>query len=101
MNQNTQYHDLREKYAEEAYKKDYVYPNRFCFVLTNKCNLSCEFCFQDRRQLRGALSLEDWKRVVDQLPEGAWVTVTGGEPFAFRGFQEIVSYADSTSKCNS
>ena len=45
MNQNTEYFQVRQKKALENYENDIKYPNRYVFVLTNKCNLRCSFCF--------------------------------------------------------
>ena len=41
------YHEDLVKYADIAFEKD-AFPKRYCFILTNLCNLACNFCFQER-----------------------------------------------------
>ena len=49
MNNKGKYHDNLIEYAINAKKNSIPYPKRFCFVLTNLCNLACTFCFQDTK----------------------------------------------------
>ena len=44
------YSDLRN-FGEQAYKTDNILPRRYVFVLTNLCNLACDYCFQVRKKL--------------------------------------------------
>jgi MoaA/NifB/PqqE/SkfB family radical SAM enzyme len=97
---NTEYFEVRQKKALENYQKDIKYPNRYVFVLTNKCNLRCSFCFQEKDNLPGAFKLEDWISVLNQLPENSWVTLTGGEPIVFKGFKEIFLKVTDKHRCN-
>ena len=39
--------DLAE-FRKKAYKLDNLMPKRYCLVLTNLCNLACDFCYQIR-----------------------------------------------------
>ena len=50
------YHNDLINYAINAKKNNSPYPKRFCFVLTNLCNLACTFCFQDRKRQDGAMT---------------------------------------------
>jgi MoaA/NifB/PqqE/SkfB family radical SAM enzyme len=65
---------------------------RIVIELTNRCNLSCGHCFDERHAASGDLSLE----VIDKvLREGKscgieQLSFTGGEPTIHRGFEEIV-----------
>jgi MoaA/NifB/PqqE/SkfB family radical SAM enzyme len=97
---DTAYHKEREHFANLLYSSEELLPHRYVFVLTNKCNLRCDFCFQDKRALPNAMTADDWKNLVDQLPPYAWVTLTGGEPLFFPEFREIFSYIASKFKCN-
>jgi MoaA/NifB/PqqE/SkfB family radical SAM enzyme len=46
------------------------------------------------------MTTEDWLRLVDQLPDYAWVTLTGGEPFVFKGFDEVFARVAARHRCN-
>ena len=37
------YHEDLVRYANKAYEND-DFPKRYCFILTNLCNLACNFC---------------------------------------------------------
>ncbi|OUV61125.1 MAG: hypothetical protein CBC82_07225 [Cellvibrionales bacterium TMED122] len=94
------YHNDLINYAINAKKNNSPYPKRFCFVLTNLCNLACTFCFQDRKRQDGAMTAEDWIKLADQLPEGSRVTLTGGEPIVIKNFRKIFDHIASKFECN-
>ena len=56
------------------------------------CNLRCSFCFQEKKFNKKALNLDGWKNVIDQIPEGSHLTLTGGEPLLFDGFLDLLKY---------
>jgi MoaA/NifB/PqqE/SkfB family radical SAM enzyme len=89
MNFHTEYHNQRTKYAEELFDKKNSLPHRYVLILTNKCNLACSFCFQERKGRSDAMTTNDWLAVIEQLPTYAHVTLTGGEPLVFKDFKEI------------
>ncbi|MDD5712329.1 MAG: radical SAM protein [Smithellaceae bacterium] len=73
--------------------------------LTERCNLRCRHCYQQRRRPR-EMSVGDVKRAIDGATEmfRAWeeeydialspsIHFTGGEPFLYRGMWDAVSYA--------
>ncbi len=66
---------------------DYSYDRALDFAwieLTNKCNLRCIHCYNEQEQCgKTILSLEDFKRVVDQLCSVGIdkIQLIGGEPF--------------------
>ncbi len=97
---DTDYHTERQTFAEILYTNEESLPHRYVFVLTNKCNLRCTFCFQEKKALPNAMTAGDWRKLIDQLPPYAWVTLTGGEPLFFPEFREIFSYIASKFKCN-
>ena len=70
-------------------------PRRYVFVLTNLCNLACTFCFQERKKRKDRMETEDWIKVIDQIPKNSRITLTGGEPLVFKGFDEIFIKANS------
>ncbi len=89
---NTAYFENRLKAREdEAIFNRNQMPFRYVFILTNACNLRCSFCFQEKKPMKGSLNLDDWKYISSQLPFGSHITLTGGEPLLFRGFQELVT----------
>ena len=94
------YHDELMEYAIKAKKDNIAYPKRYCFVLTNLCNLACTFCFQDRKRQDGAMTAENWIKLADQLPENSRVTLTGGEPIVIKDFRKIFDHVASKFECN-
>ncbi len=93
------YTDLR-KFGEQAYQTEDMLPRRYVFVLTNLCNLSCDYCFQVRKKLPGAMTAEDWISFSKQLPPYARVTFTGGEPLVFKGFDDVFHEVATKFECN-
>lgn len=85
---NTYYHQNREKNRNINYLLDSE-PSRVVMILTNKCNLSCSFCFQDRKTLPKAMTSNDWIKVIDSLKPGTHITLTGGEPILFKDFKNV------------
>ena len=51
------YHEDLIKYGDKAFEKD-DFPKRYCFILTNLCNLACNFCFQ--RKKHDAMTKNEW-----------------------------------------
>ena len=100
LQKETDYYLKRQQKSKEKYINDDIFPHRYVLVLTNKCNLRCSFCFQDKSHLPGSLDYEGWKKIIDQLPKDSWVTLTGGEPLAFKKFKDIFSYITKKFKCN-
>lgn len=100
QNLNTSYHQSRIEFAEKIYANPELLPHRYVFVLTNRCNLKCSFCFQEKDKIDGSLSKDDWLEVVKQLPSYAHVTLTGGEPFIFKGFKDVFEFVTQKHTCN-
>ncbi|MFV2074053.1 MAG: radical SAM/SPASM domain-containing protein [Thermoanaerobaculales bacterium] len=68
--------------------------------VTRRCNLSCVHCYNnlpsgDQEARARELSLEDHKRILDELAEAGtlWILYTGGEVFLRPDFLEIFLYA--------
>ncbi len=38
------------EFRKKAYQMDNLMPKRYCLVLTNLCNLACDFCYQIRKK---------------------------------------------------
>jgi MoaA/NifB/PqqE/SkfB family radical SAM enzyme len=95
-----EFHDRHEGFTEKLYNGELDLPHRYAFVLTNICNLRCDFCFQDRDRRSDAMTIHDWLSVVKQLPDYARVTLTGGEPLAFKKFEEIFHAVSDKHQCN-
>ncbi len=97
---DTGFHKTHEEMTEYLYAHPTLLPYRYVFVLTNRCNLKCPFCFQTRYTQTDYMTIKDWLFLVDQLPDYARVTLTGGEPFVYPGFQEIFTYVAERRPCN-
>jgi len=93
------FHKKHEYYTEYLYLKEEL-PHRYVFVLTNQCNLRCPFCYQKKERQNSILSKAEWFSILDQLPEYARVTLTGGEPLLHPDFQEIFSKVAEKFQCN-
>lgn len=67
-------------------------PRSVQFGITNFCNLACSFCSRDR-QAQSAWTAEEAFTMLAGLARAGVLEVAfgGGEPFAFRGFTELVS----------
>ena len=94
------YHREMMAFAEKLYSARDMMPHRYVFILTNKCNLKCPFCFQKKDHSSNNMSTDDWLRVVEQLPDYAWITLTGGEPFLFKGFEAVFHAVSKLHGCN-
>tara|TARA_Y100000590_G_scaffold462462_3_gene626603 strand:- start:387 stop:1454 length:1068 start_codon:yes stop_codon:yes gene_type:complete len=94
------YHDDLVAFSQKAFKDNSIYPKRYCFILTNLCNLACSFCFQDRKKQNGAMTGDDWIKLIDQLPPDSRVTLTGGEPIVFKDFKRVFDHVAKKFECN-
>src|SRR3989338_4076845 len=94
------FHNKHEVFTEVAYKTPGMLPDRYVFILTNLCNLKCAFCFLKRKPTKESMAPEDWINLAEQLPENARVTITGGEPLLFTGFNKVFSYVAERFDCN-
>lgn len=64
------------------------------------CNLKCPCCFQEKKEKNDAMTTQEWIRLADELPLYARVTLTGGEPLIFKGFDEVFAHVASRYECN-
>ncbi|WP_423372223.1 radical SAM protein [Burkholderia sp. LMG 32019] len=73
-------------------------PRVVMFGITNKCNLSCDFCSRDVRR-DSAWSVQSAADVLRNLAAAGTLEVAfgGGEPFAFRGFSELIDILHDTT----
>ena len=67
-------------------------PRSVMFGITNKCNLACAFCSRDLDAV-SAWTADDAFAMLAGLADAGVLEVAfgGGEPFAFRGFEDLVS----------
>jgi radical SAM protein with 4Fe4S-binding SPASM domain len=91
--------DLAE-FRKEAYKVDEIMPKRYCLVLTNLCNLACDFCYQVRTKQKNFVDSEGWIKLIKDLPTGSRVTLTGGEPLVFKNFKDVFLETVKRHECN-
>lgn len=76
-------------------------PFRVTLFITDRCNLSCSFCYNKgnfNSIKQSVLSVDEWKRIIDSIPLTTAITITGGEPFLAPNFIEILEYACKTKK---
>ena len=73
--------------------------------LTERCNLRCRHCYQQRRKPR-EMSIDELKQHIDGATEmlEAWekeydislspsINFTGGEPFLYKGLWDVITHA--------
>lgn len=67
-------------------------PRSIQFGITNVCNLACQFCSRDR-DAPSAWSAEEAFVFLAEMADAGVLEVAfgGGEPFAFRGFTDLVA----------
>ena len=70
-------------------------PMKTTLVITEQCNLDCRLCYGRCKEPkpRPELSMEDWRRVIDDLAASGvmWLYIEGGEPFLKPGFVELLA----------
>jgi len=70
-------------------------PQKVTLNITNKCNLECLHCgVSGTKNKPGDLSLEEWKKVVDELAriKVFQLLISGGEPFMRADLSEILAH---------
>ena len=87
------------EYLEEKARRDLV-PLNGQLELTPMCNLDCRMCYvhlNPQQMDRPLLSVEEWKRLIDEAYERGLlqVTLTGGECLTYPGFDELYLYLQS------
>lgn len=62
------------------------------YLLGNKCNLNCGFCFWDFRTKD--VSFKTQKKIIDQIVKAGAkkVTISGGEPTMVKGLPKVLEY---------
>lgn len=67
-------------------------PRVVMFGITNHCNLSCSFCSRDTTR-ESAWTVKSAAAILTDLERAGSLEVAfgGGEPFAFRGFAELIA----------
>lgn len=84
---------FRNAYADLSYKKPLgkaKMPLRYFFELTYRCNLKCPYCYVGQNRKIEELSLDDWIKIISQIPPYSFVTLVGGEPLIREDFKEIL-----------
>ena len=93
MNYSLLFDRLRDFYTSLSYNDKYgraKIPFRYFFELTYRCNLACPYCYVGSERNKDELSLDDWKKVIAQIPFYSIVTLVGGEPLIRKDFIEIL-----------
>lgn len=62
--------------------------------ITNLCNLECIHCLRDKVEPKSSISLDLFKKIIDQIAELGIerVSLTGGEPSLHPKFDSLLSY---------
>ena len=97
---NSEIYIKHQELTEKIYEGENMLPSRYVLVLTNLCNLNCSFCYQEKKYIPNNMTTQNWLDLVRQFPSYSRVTLTGGEPFMFKGFKEIFHKVASSYDCN-
>jgi sulfatase maturation enzyme AslB (radical SAM superfamily) len=77
----------------------------FSFSVTSRCNMNCNFCFQNGRSYNQGpdMKFEEFKHIIDQIAEQGRQTghipnicLAGGEPFLNKDLAQMSEYATTT-----
>lgn len=94
------FHNKNTNFSKISFEKGNLLPHRYVFVLTNLCNLRCSFCFQERKKNPNRMFKDDWIGLIEKIPHQSRITLTGGEPLAYKGFEEIFQKANKNHYTN-
>lgn len=74
--------------------------SRFYFHLTDRCNLKCNYCYNENKRINLIdISFENWKIIIDKISKHiGTILITGGEPFLYNDFDILLQYL--RNKCN-
>lgn len=73
---------------------------RLYFNLTNKCNVSCDFCCMFSGPDKNTfLSFDTFKEIIDESNDFFELQLEGGEPFLHPNFFLFLEYANYTGRC--
>ena len=95
MNYSNLFDFARNFYTLLSYNDKYgraKVPFRYFLELTYRCNLQCPYCYVGNDRNKQELTLEEWKKVIDQIPFYGIVTLVGGEPLIRKDFIDIFAY---------
>lgn len=69
------------------------YVSRIIFNFTNKCNLSCDFCYIPFNN-EECKDLDLWKNIIDKCKSlnAKIITFGGGDPFMYKDFYTLLEY---------
>lgn len=72
-------------------------PLNVTIQITNRCNLNCIHCHNNKQQSLKTLSIAKYKKVIDELSRLKVfnINISGGEPLLVGGIVNIVKYATS------
>ena len=95
MNYSNLFDLARNFYTSLSYNDKYgraKIPFRYFLELTYRCNLQCPYCYVGNDRNKQELTLEEWKKVIDEIPFYGIVTLVGGEPLIRKDFIDIFAY---------
>lgn len=91
---------VRELYAKISLNKNNgkltLPPFRYILDLTYRCNLKCPHCYIDKGfQNKDELSLNEWIKIIKQIPNYGIISLIGGETFIREDFFDIAKQASN------
>ncbi|MFH1728279.1 MAG: radical SAM protein [Pseudomonadota bacterium] len=81
------------------YVDDKFFPYAVALEVTLACNMRCIHCgsYANGQNRANSLNLNEWKKVIDELKslKAKYFTLSGGEPFMYPHWRELVNYIKS------
>lgn len=93
---NRYFASIRTLSQKVRYRLFDSFPSNVHFAVTNRCNLSCVFCGQDKDALKkeDELTEQDYRQIIDEISEIGKRTLSfsGGEIFLHPGIINVLEY---------
>ena len=81
--------NLYSGYAFNSKTGEVKMPMRYILELTYRCNLKCPFCYITGDRNIEELTVEEWFKIIDQIPPFSLISLVAGEVLIKEGFDEI------------
>jgi radical SAM protein with 4Fe4S-binding SPASM domain len=93
-----EYHRFMKRFRSFLETGKAPLPNMVVFETTQRCNLHCKMCYQDRAALanRGELTLDQMIEFFERNPYLKKVALIGGEIFIRPDLMDLIRYLDRT-----
>jgi MoaA/NifB/PqqE/SkfB family radical SAM enzyme len=88
------YSTIKGAFKKFTHPYFYTTPSKLVILTTPNCNLKCSFCSvkEDLNKTIGnPLSLEEWEKIITNIPRSTVIELTGGEAFLTPNINKIIT----------